>query len=38
MKLRRLTEAGVEAMRRALPEVEKTGDLAPATTPASVVA
>ena len=31
MKLRRFTEAGVEAVRKALHEVEKAGDLAPAT-------
>lgn len=31
MKLRRFTEAGVEAVRKALHEVEKVGDLAPAT-------
>ena len=30
MKLRRFTEAGVEAVRKALHEVEKAGDLAPA--------
>ena len=31
MKLRRFTEAGVEAVRKALHDVEKAGDLAPAT-------
>ena len=31
MKLRRFTEEGVEAVRKALHEVEKAGDLAPAT-------
>jgi hypothetical protein len=30
MKFRRFNEAGIAAVRRALPEVEKTGDLAPA--------
>lgn len=31
MKLRWFTEAGVEAVRKALHDVEKAGDLAPAT-------